>query len=145
MVELAIVMPLLVMLVFGVTELGRALYHQQTVTKASATGARFMARAFNILDDNCAMQGGWESRSGQAKKLVVYAGGDTPVVPGLSEDDVDISAESRFIPAPNDSVCVITVSVQSRFEGIFGDRLIPFTEIGMPILNARAEEVYIGE
>lgn len=141
MVEFAIVLPLLVILVFGITELGRAIYQQQTLTKATATGARFMARAFDVLDDDCNTQGDWSTKVTQAKLLVVTAGKDDPVVPGLTVGDVTIIAEPRL----SGSVCVVKVTVATTFEGIFGDRLIPLTNFGMPILNTRAEEVYIGD
>lgn len=149
MVEFAIVLPLLVILVFGITELGRAIYQQQTLTKATATGARFMARAYDVLDVDagCAPKNppppakGWSDQMARAKILVVTAGKDDPVVPGLTVGDVTITAEPRL----SGSVCVITVTVATTFEGIFGDRLIPLTNFGMPVLNTRAEEVYIGE
>lgn len=145
MVELAILMPLLVIVVFGVIELGRALYQQQAITKAATAGARFMSRVYEGLNDDCSTNPEWTARVSDAQNLVVFGGGSNPIIPGLSVGDVSISAEERVIPAPNDNVCVVVVTVESAFVGAFGTRLIPMTTIGTPTLNARAEEVYIGE
>ena len=40
MVEFAIVLPLLILILFGTTEIGRALYQQNALYKAVSTGSR---------------------------------------------------------------------------------------------------------
>lgn len=145
MVELAILMPLLVMLVFGVFELGRALYQEQVITKAATAGARYMTRAYGVLDENCAAQDGWNEAVDNARNLTVFAGKTTPLISNMSVGDVSVSAERRVLPAPAGPVCVILVSVVFPFAGIFGETLIPFTDIGALTLNASSQAVYIGE
>lgn len=145
MVELAILMPLLVMLVFGVFELGRALYQEQLITKAATAGARYMTRAYGALDQDCATQGSWDSAVDKAKTLTVFAGQDTPLISNFELSDVAIAVARRVLPSPASPVCVIQLTITLPFASIFGETLVPFTSIGVMTLNASAEAVYIGE
>jgi Flp pilus assembly protein TadG len=52
MVELAIILPLLLLLLFGVTELGRALYQQNILTQAVELGGRYLARIDGAVVDD---------------------------------------------------------------------------------------------
>src|SRR5215831_9208588 len=74
--EFAVVLPLLLLIVFGITEFGRAYYQYNTLCKAIRNGARYMSShtysSANITN---------------AQNMVVYgntAGSGTPVVPGLT-------------------------------------------------------------
>ena len=145
MVELAILTPLLVMLMFGVFELGRALYQEQVITKAVNAGARYMTRAYGVLDDNCTPQGDWPAATDRARALTVFAGGDEPLIKTLGTDNVSIVVARRDLPAPASAVCVIRVQVVFPFAGLFGENLLPFSRMTVPILNAAAEAVYIGD
>jgi len=70
------VLPLLLLVVFGITEFGRAYYQYNTLSKAIRNGARYMSShtysSTNITN---------------AQNMVVYgqtAGSGSPVLPGLS-------------------------------------------------------------
>jgi Flp pilus assembly protein TadG len=83
LVELAIVLPLLVVMLGAAAEFGRFFYTYQTLAKATRTGARYLMT---------------ESANGKkdptAENLVVYgneAGTGKPVVSGLSPTQVQIS------------------------------------------------------
>jgi Flp pilus assembly protein TadG len=85
LVELAIVLPLLLMMFGAVAEFGRFFYTYQTLAKATRTGARYLST---------------ESAAGtsdaQAKNLVVYgndAGTGSPVVSGLAGTNVRVTRE----------------------------------------------------
>jgi len=152
MVEFAIVLPLMIMLLFGITELGRALYQQNTLDKAVNTGARYMSRLkgiaeININDACVGIAPGWATGVEKAQKLVAYGGnGSTSLIPGLAPSDVTISARTGEVATTDGTefICVIQVSAKVEFAGLFGDTLIPFTNIGKIDLHAETEERYIG-
>ena len=173
MVEFAIVAPLLLLLVFGITELGRSLFQENILTQAVQTGARYMARVPGILDDECSpinTGNEWSTAEGVAKNLVVYgkqapASGDTPVIANLatnkvvispSDDPVVITVTVEGDTYSGQPACIISVSATNiQFEGIFGSIYttppIPFVGgpdtggIGLLQLNADTQERYIGE
>lgn len=83
LVELAIVLPLLVIMLGAAAEFGRFFYTYQTLAKATRTGARYLTT---------------ETANGKkdptAENLVVYgneAGTGKPVVSGLSPSQVQIT------------------------------------------------------
>lgn len=59
MVEFAILLPLMIVLVFGITEMGRAIYQQNTLSKAVASGARYMSRSAQSVNADCTQAGQW--------------------------------------------------------------------------------------
>jgi Flp pilus assembly protein TadG len=82
LVELAIVLPILLMLLGAAAEFGRFFYTYQTLSKATRAGARYLTT---------------ESAAGaadaKAKNLVVYgnqSGTGTPVVTGLSGTNIRV-------------------------------------------------------
>ncbi|HXL80337.1 MAG TPA: TadE/TadG family type IV pilus assembly protein [Pyrinomonadaceae bacterium] len=83
LVELAIAIPVLVLLFAAVAEFGRYFQTYTTLAKGSRVAARYLATArANGLDDL------------SAKNLVVYgnvAGAGTPIVNGLTVDNVSIT------------------------------------------------------
>lgn len=172
MVEFAILTPILVLLAIGIAELGRVLYQQNSLTKSVTSGARYLARSYDILDQQtCAPKDLWSSFEARAKNLVVYgsfAAGEEPLVPNLEVINVVITyrAETISVGGGKDEdkdedeirACVIRVSATALFAGIFGDGktvpLLPFMGQGDGAgwggfsdvtLNAATEERYIGE
>jgi len=83
LVELAIVLPVLVVLFAAVAEFGRYFYEYTTLAKASRVAVRYLATA--ITNGDC---------DADAKRLVVYgnfAGTGNPVVTGLATSNVEIT------------------------------------------------------
>ena len=143
LVEFAILTPILVLLAFGIAELGRVLYQQNTLTKSVASGARYLARSYDILDtDDCAAKPLWSSKFvPEAKNLVVYGtftAGSNPLVPNLESSDVVITYRQGSVSVggghhhDDDSdddddddddddikACIINVSATVLFAGIF--------------------------
>jgi len=156
MVELAIVIIPLVMIVFGITELGRALYQDNSLTKAVNIGARYIARQPDLLyppyaeNNPCGVadSGRWSNVQGEAKNLIICGrrdcSGEEPVVPGLVEDHITIGTPELVTGYGGSPACVIEVSARTPFSPIFGDVVIPFTSVGLFDLTARTEERYIG-
>ena len=165
MVEFAIITPILILLVFGITEIGRALYQQNILTHQVQAAARYMARAQGILDEACTQQTTWSSAETAAKNIVVFSSQDTgatPAIPNLETDNVTVTQEVRSIYVADldetITACAISVHAEAIFAGIFGAGLtvpvVPFlgsgTESGWGgfsslTLNADAQERYIGE
>lgn len=150
MVELAIILPLLLIIFLGIAELGRALLFQHRLTSAVEAGARFAARATGAVDmTDCTTTGGvWTTAETSAKQLVTFGqlnGGTDPVVPGLAMDNVVVSPMVRTVTGIDDPVCVIRVFASVQYQGLFGAQFIPLLDIAQPMLGATSEERYVGE
>ncbi|MFL6660933.1 MAG: TadE/TadG family type IV pilus assembly protein [Rhizobacter sp.] len=113
-VEFAIVATLLTTIVFGATELGRAMVQYDALVKSARSAARYLAQ-FNSGD---------ATAQTQARCLAVYGTttcGNTPLVAGLTTSLVSIKdaasdpsthAMQRTLPAPNGSlVNLVTVTI----------------------------------
>jgi hypothetical protein len=162
LVEIAIVIPLLVMLVFGITELGRALYQLNTLAKAAETGARYLARANGVIDVvhdpssgialSCAPGAAWGEATTAVTNVVVYGnedGGVDPILPGITVSFEPLPHVPPTI-ADEDGVtttgCIISVTVSAGFVSAFGgETLIPFTTISPITLSEAVQERFIGE
>jgi hypothetical protein len=92
LVELAIVLPLFMILFAATAEFGRYFYEYTTLAKAARVGARYLVTA----KVDCA-------QADLARNLVVYgntAGTGSPILPGLLVSNVSIT--------PNDLACAGT-------------------------------------
>lgn len=101
LLEVAIVIPILLMLFGAVAEFGRYFYEYTTVAKAARVGARYLA--------NKSVTSGKDYAT-PAKNLVVYGnigGTGTPVLPGLSPANVDI----QYIGGPGGIPDLVKVSI----------------------------------
>lgn len=157
MLEFAIVLPILITVVFGITELGRALYQENTLTKAVQTGARYIGRIPELdFGESCSDDpAGWNDIVSKATNLIVYgtlSTGSVPLIPNLDEAGAveithGLSTETGF-----SGVCVIRITANATFAGIFSNHypLFPlfFTETSddgeVFKINAKTEERYIG-
>lgn len=165
MVEFAIILPLFLIILTGVTELGRALYQQNSLYKSVSTGARYMARSKDVLNtDDCSKNTAlWDAAHVTAMEVVVYGEKDhdltaQPVLPHLNSSDETIAKitieprqENDFPKtdldgaAVTEDICVITVTAEVNFAGLFGDIVIPFSSVGTFKIRAESEERYIGQ
>jgi Flp pilus assembly protein TadG len=109
LVELAIVLPIFVLLFALTAEFGRFYYGYSTLAKASRIGARYLATA--------AVNG---TEDAAAKNLVVYgnAGGTgTPVMPGLTSANVTITRSGGTVVLPQTvTVNVVNYKYQPLFD-----------------------------
>lgn len=153
MVEFVILITLLLLLVFGITELGRGLYQSNTLTKAVESGVRYMTRAYDavVLDrtaGTCSKGTGWAGAVTKAKNIVVYgteSGVGSPKVAGLTTAHVSV-ADPRHVMVPSAGgtihACVIRITV----DGVpYDSPLLRLLKIGDITFSAVHEERYIGE
>jgi len=99
LVELAFVLPVLLVMTFIVTEFGRAIYQYNTLTKSVRDAARYLT--IQTPNTNIA----------QAQNLVVYGtttAGTTPLVRGLSTAMVSVS----WLPPVGTNPPISPVTVQ---------------------------------
>ena len=110
-VELAIALPLLVMVMLAVGELGRAFYSYNTLQKATHDGLRYLADEARlntgaIIDVDSPASGAPTTIVNTAKNLIAYGGpaAGTALLPGLAPDDV------AFTNAPDAEHVTATVT-----------------------------------
>ena len=139
MVELALVLPILTLLLFGFIEVGRALYQQNMLTKAISTGSRFISRAPDAVTASCQPGATWAQAISQARALITYPGtGGQLLLDGLDDGDA-----LTFSVRQQSGVCVIRIEASLAYAAIAG--IIPMLNDGALGLNATAEERYIGD
>ena len=101
-VEFALLLPVLIVLILGIVEFGRAFQVQATLAAAAREGARVMA----LEDDAAAARTAVRSAS-------------TTLNPGVTDADIAVTPESCTTTAGNATV-TITYS-QPFLTGLFGD------------------------
>ena len=153
MVELAIILPLLLLILFGITELGRALYQQNMLTQAVELGGRYMTRVEGAVNaEDCSEGDKWdvdfESAVENLIKCGVEAGCGDPILPNIVIDYIEVCGPGKTHAscASSPSACVITVKASAYFQSIFGADLVslPGYRLGGITLNATTQERYIG-
>lgn len=110
LLEVAIVIPILLLLFGAVAEFGRYFYEYTTAAKAARVGARYLASKSvngpNYVSD--------------AQKLVVYgniAGTGSPVLPGMSLSNVDVKYVGGTAGVPDlVKVSIVNYQHQSIFD-----------------------------
>lgn len=106
LLELAIVLPIMLLLFAGVAEFGRYFYEYTTLAKSARLGARYLASKSVMSSSN-----NWK---GNAKNMVVYGnigGTGDPIMPGLSPANVDIQYAGGPAGVP-DTVTVKIIDYQ---------------------------------
>ena len=94
LLEVAIVIPILLLLFGAVAEFGRYFYEYTTAAKAARLGARYLASKSVTSSTNYL---------GPAKNLVVYgniAGTGDPVLPGMTPANVDVQYINGTLGVP---------------------------------------------
>jgi Tfp pilus assembly protein PilV len=127
MVELAIALPLLLLLLLAIGEVGRLLFQYNSLLQASRDASRFVAgqawnRTLGRIELNAELQE-------QARALAVYGvpvaqGGSAPLVPGLSPSQVTVSALGTDH---------VQVSISYPFQPLFGGGIPNFGAGGVSL------------
>jgi Flp pilus assembly protein TadG len=113
LVEFTITVPILLMLIMGTAEFGRALMQYNRLTQAVQDGARYTAgqvRARAGTSGAIALPSGLQT---EARNLVVYGnsiGSGSPVLPGLTTGNVNVA----LVPGEN-----ITVTANYAYDSLF--------------------------
>jgi Flp pilus assembly protein TadG len=111
-VELALVIVLLVPLIFGATEYGRAIYQYNAIAKGARDGVRYLSQ----------YAPGDANRIKEAQCLVVYGTADckgTALVPGLTismvhvRDSISDPATCKLQSSGRGALNLVTVEVQN--------------------------------
>lgn len=115
-IELTLILPFILLLIFSTAEFGRLLYQYNALNKSIRDAARYVSNyarpgdtgVLEITDDV----------KQRAKNLILYGFivTGTPLLPNLSADDINISDNEPFI----------TVSVNYPWQPIFSDTLSTF-------------------
>jgi Flp pilus assembly protein TadG len=135
LIELALVLPLLILLTLIATEFGRAIYQYNTIAKSVRDAARYLTtQAPN-------------TGASAARNLVVYGttspgNSATPLVPGLTLSNVPASTPSWQTAGTNPVINTVTITVSGfcfapMVRNVFG---ISFTTAacGIPFGNISA-------
>ena len=122
-IELAIVLPILVLLFAGATELGRLFYTYTTLAKATKIGARYLSTSIDATSSDATIA---VAAKLKAQSLVVCGYTDctgnqpdgtpkVPVVNGLSMNSPGTNVKVTFFTQTEGSVLVqyVTVEIQS--------------------------------
>lgn len=123
LVELAIVLPIFLMLFGAAAEFGRYFYEYTTLDKAARAGSRYLVTAaVNNTEDTI------------AKNIVVYgnpAGTGTPIVKGLTTDNVIITRAGGVPVLPQ----TVTVQILNyKYQPVFDlGKLIKVPSLSMNI------------
>ena len=123
LVELAIVIPIFVMLFAATAEFGRYFYEYTTLAKASRAGARYLATAcVKTAEDT------------NAKNIVVYgnsAGTGSPVLTGMTTDNVTITRQGGVPVLPETATVQI---FNFKHQPIFDlGKLLKLTSLSMNV------------
>jgi len=127
-VEFGILLIPLLMIAFGTTEFGRAIYQYNTLAKATRDATRFLSRHDSTAADYPV---------DEARCLVVYGkdcNGSTavPLVPGLTTDMVRICDRSNAANCPGESFSAVDTGsgvinlVKVKISGYQFTSLVPF-------------------
>lgn len=142
LIEFSILSPLLFLLLFGFSEMGRLLYQQNQLTKQVTTGARYIARIPGAVNtDDCSAGPDWATAVETAQNLVARSINGDAALPGFDPTDVSFMVSALNVSTP---ACVIRAEAQVGYTTLFGDSPTPFLNIGPAVLNTSAEERYLG-
>lgn len=150
--ELALVLPLLLVLMFGGLELGNYFMNEHTLVKAVRNGARFAARQPFTNYTACSGSVG-EPALTNTKNVVMrgYLTGGTVITPNISASDINVTTSCASTVASqsmtgiyfgrDDGAQIVRVEASVAYRPVaaaFG-----FSGIGMR-LNARSEAAVMG-
>jgi Flp pilus assembly protein TadG len=115
LIEFALVLPLLVLMLAGAIEFGRAFYTYNILTKSVRNAARYLSDA--QISDTGVIGAGYVAKT---KNLAVYgnvAGTGTKVIPDLQTTQINVPATT---PGPSVGQFHVTVSASYPYSPLFG-------------------------
>jgi hypothetical protein len=146
-VEIAIVLPLLLLLGLGVVELGRTIWQYQIVTKGVRDGVRYLTRV-PVTCAGVGPGGTFSDADLEAAKNLVKSGtktASTPILPKYASADFEITVDCRDAAALGLNggayMPVVRMTVEFPFEERFAD-LLGLSDL---TFNITHEQVHVGE
>ncbi|WP_448187741.1 TadE/TadG family type IV pilus assembly protein [Azospirillum sp. sgz301742] len=140
-VETAIVLPVIMLLLFGLMEAGRALQQQHTLAKTVRDAARYLARVSLACPANT--DPNWAAARSTAQHLAMTGklSGGTALVKGWTEASFTVADPtcSNWSGRP---VQLITVSANVPYQDL---GLLGYLGLGPMRLGASHQQVHIGE
>jgi Flp pilus assembly protein TadG len=134
MAEFVIGAPILLLLLYAVVELGRALVQFSLLTDSARNASRYLAS--NSLQGTTGVVNISGAVSGSAKNLVVFgnpAGIGSPLLPGLNVTQVTVSSD-----ASNN----VAISVNYPYQSLFGGSIPYFFKSGSVSTGAMSLSAY---
>lgn len=149
--EIALVLPLLLVMVFGTLEFANILYQQQVITKGVQEAARFAARnpALNATVACPPASGGWTSAASAAANVAATgspAGGNL-ILPNFAAANVVVTVEcpasAGLISSNPDSGSIPVVLVRAKID-VRSVGFLAFLNITDMQLSAQHREMGVG-
>ena len=114
-IELTIILPFLLLLIFATAEFGRLLYQYNALNKTVRNASRYLAGNAKLGT------GVYEIKAGIETKVITYIkygspSSTTPVLPNLTSSTIDLSLSGEFV----------TISVSYPWQPIFSDMFTTF-------------------
>ncbi len=136
-IEFALVAPVLILLLIGVTEVGRLIVQADAVDKALRSGAMFAARSELPLD------AATETAVENLVKTGTSDGTGALLVPGWADADASLLIEPFTVDVNGQSVDVIRLTASVPFDALMPELLATF---GMDDLRIETshEQTYLG-
>jgi Flp pilus assembly protein TadG len=96
-VEMMFALPFLLLIIAGMIDIGRAFYQYTTLDKLQRSGAFVLARSLkddggkaDITSDSAI------AKIAEMKEVIIFNGEQEPVLPGLSADDMTVTALTDY-------------------------------------------------
>ncbi|HUR42295.1 MAG TPA: TadE family protein [Verrucomicrobiae bacterium] len=115
-VELALMLPIFLLIVTWTAEIGRIMYQHNTLTKSVRDGAQYLAR-YGVV---AGIVNPTADQKTLARTLIVYGSpvvGSTPLLPGLAPSQITITTE---VEPPATVATHVVVSISYPFQPVFG-------------------------
>lgn len=116
LIELALIIPLLLLIVFGAIDLARAYYAQVTITNASREGARYAMRVNSLPGTSV-------DKLAEIRQRTVDEAGASGIT--IAAANVTVNCNGGAYAAPCTSGTAIRVSVTYQFNLLMGAFFIP--------------------
>ena len=152
--EMALVLPLLLVLTFGPLELGNYFMNQHTLVKAVRDGARFAARQNFTNYTSCSGDVG-EPALTNTKNVVMsglMGGGGSIITPNIQADDIDVTTRCATVVGGQTmagiyaerttGAQIVTVSATVNYRSVLS--VAGFSGIGLT-LNAASQAAVSGQ
>jgi len=151
-VEMALILPVLLALMFGSVELGNYFMNEHSLVKAVRDGARFAARQNFSTYSACTGQPGGNTVS-DTKNLVIngYLSGGTAITPNISASDISVTTTCAtssggqtmlgIYRGRTSGAQIVTVTATVNYRSVLG--VMGFSGIGLR-LNASSEAAVTG-